>query len=270
MKFSIITINRNNAVGLEKTIQSVINQTLTDYEYIVIDGGSTDDSIDIIKRYNDKISYWVSEPDRGIYHAMNKGIEQAKGEYVELLNSGDWLCQPDTLQKLLTFNSTADIIYGNMLKVYPDGRLINDKGFHRSDLTLADMYFHTLNHSSSFVKRKLFDVYGLFNEDYKIVSDWVFFLKAIGLGKASVEYVDVNVNFFDMTGISNSQRKLRFEERELELNKSIPHKIRKDYEALGALQERILILDSIEKNRLSNAVLQAYKLSLKVAKKILK
>jgi len=81
MKLSIITVNLNNAAGLQKTIESVITQTFTDYEYIIIDGGSTDGSVDVIKQHADKITYWVSEPDKGIYNAMNKGILQAKGEY---------------------------------------------------------------------------------------------------------------------------------------------------------------------------------------------
>ncbi len=83
MKLSIITINFNNAVGLKKTIESVVNQTSNDFEYIVIDGGSKDGSIDIIKKYDSKINYWISEPDNGIYHAMNKGILLAKGDYLE-------------------------------------------------------------------------------------------------------------------------------------------------------------------------------------------
>ncbi|MDR2910496.1 MAG: glycosyltransferase [Bacteroidales bacterium] len=91
MKLSIITINLNNVAGLQKTIESVVKQTFTDYEYIVIDGGSTDGSADIIKQHANKITYWVSEPDKGIYNAMNKGIRVAKGEYCLFLNSGDWL-----------------------------------------------------------------------------------------------------------------------------------------------------------------------------------
>jgi glycosyltransferase involved in cell wall biosynthesis len=89
MKLSVITINYNNAIGLRKTIESVVNQTFRDYEYIIIDGGSTDGSVDVIKEYADKIDYWVSEPDKGIYNAMNKGVAAAHGEYTNFLNSGD-------------------------------------------------------------------------------------------------------------------------------------------------------------------------------------
>ena len=87
MKLSIITINLNNAAGLRKTIQSVVNQTYIDFEYIIIDGFSSDGSIEVIKEYADRINYWVSEPDRGIYNAMNKGILKTSGEYIHFLNS---------------------------------------------------------------------------------------------------------------------------------------------------------------------------------------
>ncbi len=89
MKLSIITINKNNAYGLRKTIQSVINQTYSNIEYIIIDGASTDGSIDVIKKFEDKIDWWASEPDTGIYNAMNKGIKIATGDYCQFLNSGD-------------------------------------------------------------------------------------------------------------------------------------------------------------------------------------
>ena len=100
-KLSIITVNLNNAAGLQKTIESVINQTFTDYEFIIIDGGSTDSSLEIIKQYANKITYWVSEPDNGIYNGMNKGIGQADGEYCFFLNSGDWMIENNTLYKFL-------------------------------------------------------------------------------------------------------------------------------------------------------------------------
>ncbi|MFT4805390.1 MAG: glycosyltransferase involved in cell wall biosynthesis, partial [Psychroserpens sp.] len=101
MKLSIITINFNNAVGLKKTIESVVNQTSNDFEYIVIDGGSNDGSVDVIKEYEAKVSYWVSEVDKGIYHAMNKGILLAKGDYLEFLNSGDILVNETVIQKII-------------------------------------------------------------------------------------------------------------------------------------------------------------------------
>ena len=89
MKFTVITINYNNADGLRQTILSVVGQTCDDYEYVIIDGGSTDGSVEVIKEREDKISYWVSEKDGGIYNAMNKGVKAARGEYLIFMNSGD-------------------------------------------------------------------------------------------------------------------------------------------------------------------------------------
>ena len=109
MKLSIITVNLNNAVGLKKTICSVINQTFLDIEYIIIDGGSLDGSLEIIKEYEKKITYWVSEPDSGIYNAMNKGIMHANGEYLQFLNSGDWLVNDSIIEKFLKETTYCDL-----------------------------------------------------------------------------------------------------------------------------------------------------------------
>lgn len=114
MKLSIITVNRNNTEGLRKTIESVVSQTYTDFEYIIIDGASTDGSVDIIKEYADRITYWVSEPDNGIYNAMNKGILKAKGEYLQFLNSGDWLVDEGVLQTMIKYTDDVDILIGNI------------------------------------------------------------------------------------------------------------------------------------------------------------
>ncbi len=124
VKLSIITVNLNNSAGLRKTIESIVKQTFKDFEYIIIDGGSTDGSAEVIKEFADKITYWVSEPDKGIYNAMNKGILHAKGEYLLFLNSGDWLADDDLLSKVFCEPRTADIIYGHMNFVSGDKILL--------------------------------------------------------------------------------------------------------------------------------------------------
>lgn len=116
MKLSIITINLNNLEGLKKTFESVFNQTFTDYEWIVIDGGSTDGSREFIEAHQDSFSYWSSEPDRGIYNAMNKGILQANGEYLSFLNSGDYYADSETLANVFCTNHEADILFGYMIR----------------------------------------------------------------------------------------------------------------------------------------------------------
>jgi glycosyltransferase involved in cell wall biosynthesis len=237
-KLSIITINLNNAEGLSRTIKSVLSQTFTDFEYVIIDGASTDGSVDIIKQYVDKITYWVSEPDKGIYNAMNKGILKANGEYLLFLNSGDYLYSDSVLEKVFGQNeSSASILTGIMQKINSDSCFIElDKGqlYKRriagyEKLTLYDMFYGTLNHSSSFIKRNLFEEYGLYNENYKIVSDWIFFLIAIGLNSVDVKYIDVVISCFDMTGISNRDDKLLIKERKNVITQFLPKYIIEDY-----------------------------------------
>ena len=133
MKLSIVTINRNNAFGLERTLQSIVNQTYKEFEYIIVDGASTDDSVTVIKKYVSEIAHlkWVSEPDKGIYNAMNKGIRMATGDYIQILNSADCLAAPEVTERMLTKLEKAgnpSIFYGNMVKAFPDGKRIVDSG----------------------------------------------------------------------------------------------------------------------------------------------
>ena len=258
LKLSIITINYNNKAGLKKTIQSVVEQTFTNFEYIVIDGASTDGSVDVIEQYADQIAHWISEPDSGIYNAMNKGIKAAKGQYCMFLNSGDWLCSKTVIQEAIDLSIKEDIVYGNMVKVYPDGRQLCDKGPQRDQLTLGDMYFSTINHSSSFIKKELFITFGLYKEEYKIVSDWAFFLKVIGLERVNVKYIDLDINYFDMTGISNTQLKIRYKEKETELKKVMPNHLRPDYEKMAMMSQKARIYDALRTQFLLWNIIRLY------------
>jgi len=226
---SIITINYNNLEGLKKTMSSVFEQTLQEFEYIVIDGGSTDGSTEYIERHKDKIDYWVSEKDSGIYNAMNKGIKVATGEYMLFLNSGDWLYENTVLDKIADKLSGCDVLYGNMVKVFPNGKQLLDKGVNGNEITFKTFADGTLNHSSSLIKRDLFIKYGFYDENLKIVSDWKFFLITLGLNNAVIKYVDYSLSYFDMTGISNSNIKLRNNERLKVLREEIPFPIYADY-----------------------------------------
>jgi glycosyltransferase involved in cell wall biosynthesis len=244
-KLSIITINYNNLAGLKKTMPSVLEQTFTDYEYIVIDGLSTDGSSEYVKSFNDKLSYWISEKDKGIYSAMNKGIVKAKGEYCLFLNSGDRLADRDVLGNVFSSEFGEDIVYGNILKVCSTDKIERDKAPQRSVLTLADMFFSSLNHPGTFIKRKLFDEYGLYNEEYKIVSDWAFFLKVIGVHNVPVKYIDVDISYYDMTGISSENGRLAAEERELELKKALPGRVYSDYKQMAENLWKVRTYDKI-------------------------
>ena len=237
MVLTIITINRNNAAGLEKTMQSVLSQTRTDYEYIVVDGASTDGSVEVIERlaerFGDRLK-WVSEPDKGIYNAMNKGIGMATGEYVQILNSGDSLAAEDVVEKMYAAvekEGRPFILYGNMLKDFPGGRIHRDKGFAGEDITLLSLYIGTLNHSPAYLRRSLFDRYGLYDESLKIDSDWKWYLQAIVFGEEKPVYADIDVTLFDMAGISETNKELAKAEREQVLRELVPPCVLADYDA---------------------------------------
>ncbi len=236
MRLSIITINYNNSCGLEKTIQSVWNQTRKDFEYVVIDGASNDNSLKVVLRFSELFANrfkWVSEPDCGIYDAMNKGIGMASGDYVQFLNSGDCLVSDDVVEKMLTAledKQYPSILYGNMLKDMPDGGIVRDKCFAGQEITLLGFYAGTLNHSPAFIRRSLFEKYGLYDEKLKIASDWKWYLKAVILGDEKPVYTDIDVTLFDMTGISETNKELDKAERAKVLTEFFPSTILADYE----------------------------------------
>lgn len=208
-KISIITINYNNLEGLRKTMESVASQTWKDFEYVVIDGGSTDGSKELIEAYQDNIDYWVSESDKGIYNAMNKGIRAAKGAYVYFLNSGDTFCETDTLSSVNdSINESLDFYYGD-LKYAGSNEVI-----HCPDtLTFDYFYKMTLPHQAVFIRRALFDSLFYYNEDLKIVSDWEFFIYAICKYDASYKHLNLFIANYDTDGFSSNP-----ENRELFLN----------------------------------------------------
>lgn len=202
VKLSIITINLNNKAGLERTIQSVINQTYKDFEYILIDGGSTDGSGDIIKRYEEKINYWVSEKDNGIYNAMNKGILRASGEYCLFINSGDFFIQSNLLYEMLSYINGEDILYGNGFFEAKNNTL--DKLECPLKLTLGFFTMYCLLHPCTLIKKNLFDKYGFYNESNKIVSDWEFFIKATILNNVKTTLIPLEIAIAEDNGISRN------------------------------------------------------------------
>lgn len=239
MILSIITINRNNASGLEKTMKSVLAQTFKEFEYVVIDGASTDGSIDIIEKLEPQFEgmlKWISESDSGIYNAMNKGIRMATGDYIQVLNSGDNFADNTVVESMINALGQAnclDILYGNMIKVWPDGRKFKDICGGKKGLSMMDFYCGTLNHNCAYIRRSLFDKFGLYDENLKICSDWEWYLKAIPLGGIKPVYVDIDVTHFDMTGISESRedsKSIIIQERRKVLEELIPESILKDYD----------------------------------------
>ena len=313
MKLSIITINYNNAEGLRKTLASVASQTYADIEHVIVDGGSTDGSVEVIREYEQSLASrlsplasnlkWISEKDTGIYNAMNKGLEIALGkrvvnddhtsslnslialsphrlsDYIQILNSGDILAASDVTERMMAalkekvkqqhqqqntnnhsvmeqhtitaneknasspyrliasspLENCPAIFYGNMIKEYPDGRRVKDT-CGGGDYTPESFYYFyrgTLNHDCAYIRRDLFEKYGLYNEQMKICSDWEWYVRAIVLGGEKTVYTNIDVTVFDMTGISESNGKNKeiiLKERREYLESILPAAVLRDYD----------------------------------------
>ena len=212
--------------GLEKTIQSVLSQTFHDYQFIIIDGGSTDGSVDIIRHYANNIDYWISEKDGGRYPAMNKGIKQATGEYLNFMNSGDTFHSSTVLEDVAKMNFTEDIITG--------GFYDSEKGVKHiikpQDVTLLTMLKNTFNHQATFIRRRLFDK-RLYDENYVIQSDAKFNYLSIIYDNCSARIIDYIVADYDFNGISSNLAIVDKEWDQL-LAELFPPRILKDYTAM--------------------------------------
>ena len=225
---SIITINLNNSIGLQNTLTSIQQQKCDYYEHIIIDGGSNDKSKKIIKQYsiiNPHLSYWISEQDNGIYNAMNKGILQAKGEYLLFLNSGDYL-EPNILNKIKQEITGEGIIYGDLYYISSENQektLITfpDPPLNASLVISRDFY---LPHPASLIKRQLFDN-ELYNEHYKIISDWDFWVKCIILKNCTTKHISMPISNFMEGGISSTNQELIQAERAEALQHLFPPQI---------------------------------------------
>lgn len=213
---SIITINYNNANGLKKTVKSVVNQTLNVFEYIIVDGSSDDGSVEIIESLKIEDLSYIIEPDSGIYNAMNKGITKASGEYLLFLNSGDVFLNKDSLDSVIKYLDGNNSFVGcNLVLDYPDHK---EERIHPENISFSYLLQKTVYHPSTFIKRAMFETYGLYDETYKIVSDWEFFFKTIGLNGESFLQVSIALTLFDMSGLSSEQSEQVNLEREEVLN----------------------------------------------------
>ena len=210
MKVSIITINFNNLEGLKKTVKSVISQTYHDIEYIIIDGASTDGSADYVKENKEYFNYWVSEPDKGIYNAMNKGIDHATGDYLLFLNSGDYLVDENVIEKFVSFDPVEDIVYGDQY-IDDNGSLIT--WYNSPEVLNTKNIFGPLPHQSMFFRNHVFSKYGKYREDNRIVSDWEYYLRLFLLTNTSFKKINMYISIFDYDGLGTVNVDLRTVER---------------------------------------------------------
>lgn len=208
---SVVTVCYNAVNELEETMLSVLNQTYDNIEYIVIDGGSKDGSVDIIKKYAERIAYWLSEPDKGIYDAMNKGIRAAKGQWINFMNAGDRFYDENSILNLYSSKAymNADIIYGYQVHKYEYGSYV------RKRLDLSNFSSSMpIGHASSFVRTQLLKE-SLFDIKYRIAADYNFFFKMF-LSNKRFEFVNTIVAIFESSeGISSSAVILTMKETSL-------------------------------------------------------
>lgn len=217
---SIITINFNNAKGLAKTMQSVLAQTYKHFEYIVIDGGSTDGSVEIIQQYSNQLTYWVSEKDNGIYNAMNKGWRNATGEYCLFLNSGDYLVNENILELVAEKMNSAsvDIFFGDVANEVKEKRVIDKFCDYPSLYFMSYAYFP---HCSSFISKKLLQEFNGYDETYSVIADRVFFTKAIIEAKSFV-VLKTLISVFEGGGVSSKGLQIHKAERERLVKQQFP------------------------------------------------
>jgi glycosyltransferase involved in cell wall biosynthesis len=201
-KLSVITVCLNAEVSIETTIMSVVGQTFTDFEYIIVDGGSKDKTLDIVDKYKENISKIVSEPDKGLYDAMNKGISLADGEYIAFLNAGDYYCNKKILEKIFGNKIEEDLIYGDMVVLLSGGTMIRKKSPKR--IKKYYMFSDSLPHPATIAKRDLLINYGLFDISYKYAADFDFFLNSIYRQKCRIKYLGFPFAVFNYWGLSSS------------------------------------------------------------------
>jgi glycosyltransferase involved in cell wall biosynthesis len=203
---------------LELTIKSVISQVLDDYEYLIIDGGSQDDSLDIIKNYSTSNLFWLSEPDRGVYDAMNKGISKSRGSYLLFLNSGDSFLNENSLQILVDNSNGEDLIYGDLI-VKNDGE--DYLKSYPEKLNIRYFFRESLPHPATLISRNCLLRLGMYDITLRLVSDWKFFFLAVVKENVSYKHVPFPISVFPFDGMSSQDKfnELQQLERNLVINK---------------------------------------------------
>ena len=253
-KLSIITINFNNAEGLKRTLLSVEKQSCLEVEHIIIDGGSSDCSVDIIQSYegvlnsirdnrhaNYPVISWISEKDDGIYEAMNKGVKRATGDFLFFLNSGDTLASTTSLQEMMGHLAGVDFVIGRV-NFTRRGQVENQSALLREeDMSMYRMFLYGINHQSALIKRDLLMKIP-YDTSVKMGADWKFFVQAIVLGGASTKFVNTFFANFDLSGISSDTQAIIRERRSI-LSTILPERIARDYLVLAPHYYEVIRLE---------------------------
>lgn len=213
IKFTIITVSYNAVSTIEDTILSIINQKYNNIEYIIIDGGSTDGTIDIIKKYEDRISYWVTEPDEGIYDAMNKGLKYATGDYVFFLGADDLLYNSCTLSDLYPHLTDSNTVYYSNTLLVPSGRIYGEK------MNKRKMCLKNINHQAIFYPKNIFKKYK-YEIQYKIYADYYLNLMCFSDKDFRFKYINTIVSLFNEQGFSSNKKDIEFDKDFFPLIKS--------------------------------------------------
>lgn len=200
-KFSIITVCRNEEGTVRDTCESIVTQTWQDYEWIVIDGASTDGTLNILEEFRDYVSTSISEPDQGIYDAMNKGIDLARGEYVVFMNGGDTFASDHALE-IAAQAPQKDLIYGNLRYDTMDGEIHSYPNQFRD----RDLIKWMIPHQASFYRREIFDIFGKYDTNYRIAADYELNARMIAKHRISHFHVNEPLAIFNRTGVSSSPR----------------------------------------------------------------
>lgn len=237
MLLSIITINYNNLAGLKRTHQSVKKQTCDDYEWIVIDGASTDGSAEYIQRHAADMAYHVSEPDTGIYNAMNKGVKAAKGNYLIFLNSGDEFYDTDVIRRFASRGGNEDVVYGKAMIVDADGKELWKWPLPAMPLRLSYFWSHSLKHQATFFSARCFERF-MYNEEHRINSDTELFMTLLYHNYTFAAY-DQYVTRFDGNGLSSKAEAREDMEREFDdtLRRLMPAGMIEDYKDVIMLRD---------------------------------
>jgi len=224
--FSIITVCLNSEKTVERTINSVLNQTFNDVEYIIIDGGSTDNTLNIIESYEEQITTIISEPDKGLYYAMNKGLALAKGRLIGIINSDDWY-EPNTLDLVYQeyLKTGEEAVFHGLCKYYENGKEGKILSYHHDILKYTN-----IAHPTCFISKEIYDEFGFFDTDYKIAADYELLLRLYSAGVLFKRIERVLANF-DEGGISES------DDSHFEVLR-----IRRQYDQINKLKYRLKML----------------------------